>query len=89
MDSTSYTSCINLVENSYDAMQSTTLSFNAAQSANFGDEMFVNGTLDDSAFDLMVDVQELGKMFFLDPKEVDIVQMHETIPEMYSFAGFE
>ena len=37
---------------------------NTLDNANHGDDMFFNGTLDDSPFDLLLDIQLIGDILF-------------------------
>ena len=38
--------------------------FNALSNDTYGTEFFQNGTLDDSDFDLLVDIAEIGRIMF-------------------------
>jgi hypothetical protein len=47
----------------YQSIQSSFFSATVAQD-NYGEDLFRNGDADDSAFDLIIDINEVGKLFF-------------------------
>ena len=58
------TSVNNEVQNVYYEWYANAYSLSTINQNNFGSDLFRNGSLDDSDFDLFVDIEEIGKLLF-------------------------
>ncbi|MEF2176070.1 MAG: hypothetical protein V3575_06350, partial [Candidatus Absconditabacteria bacterium] len=72
-----YQTCIDIVTVILNNNKSTFQSYNHLATTNIGDEMYANGTLQDSPFDLLMDIEYIGQLMFSENKKV----------EKYSFYG--
>lgn len=56
--------CEEVVSQIFQRASNASLFFNALSNDTYGTEFFQNGTLDDSDFDLLVDIAEIGRIMF-------------------------
>lgn len=59
-----YALCRNTVYDAFDNSFSIAAKLNTLDAVNNGDDIFFNGTLDDSPFDLLLDIQKIGDILF-------------------------
>lgn len=72
-----YPLCRQTVSNQFTSTLPLALKQNTLDSANHGDDMFYNGTLDDSPFDLLVDMQKIGDLLFVSNTEAPQVTLYD------------
>lgn len=64
-------SCTDAVFKNYDNLKSNVIRQNTMKSLNFSDDIFSNGSLEDSPYDILVDIQKIWDVFFAENKEVE------------------
>ncbi len=65
-----YQQCVNDVSEKFNRYISVFMDQNTLTTQSFGDEIFENGTLEDSNYDLLYDIEQIDKILFANPKRV-------------------
>ncbi len=85
MNTSMFSSCINEVSKLFVLFQSYNLLDKAMKDTNFGDDLLVNGTLDDGPYDLLIDVYDINKLLF-EGKKVEFPGIVKFYPKMPNIA---
>lgn len=72
-----YPLCRQVVSQQFTSTLPIAMKQNTLDSANHGDDMFFNGTLEDSPFDLLVDMQKIGDVLFVSNTEAPQVTLYD------------
>lgn len=78
----------NEINTTYYAIYTNTYTMSTLNKANFGSDLFWNGTLDDSDFDLLYDINQIGKIFFegfVDSPQILFYRL--PLSEQFSFSN--
>ncbi len=70
LSSDEYNQCVGGISDKFNKYFSSQYGKNQLGSYSYGDEVFVNGTLQDSSFDLMYDIEQINKILYADPKRI-------------------
>lgn len=65
-----YQTCINDPSTSFNRAMNALLENNLKGSYDYGNEIFDNGTLEDSSFDIAYDIEQINKILFANPKRI-------------------
>lgn len=65
------TQCQDLIQNSYSYVSANAGFLHTFDQDNFGEEYFQNGSLDDSEYDLLIDIQTIGDIMFESNKQTE------------------
>jgi hypothetical protein len=65
-----YQICVNDISRKFVSYMDNFLSNDAIGNFNYGDEIFENGTLEDSSFDIMYDIEQINKILLANPKVI-------------------
>lgn len=65
-----YQLCVNDISEKFTRYMKVFLDQNMLSTYNYGDEIFENGTLEDSNFDVLYDIEQINKILFANAKKV-------------------
>ncbi|HMT01122.1 MAG TPA: hypothetical protein PKC14_02240 [Candidatus Absconditabacterales bacterium] len=69
--SQSYLNCTNLMKSAYYLSEAAYYSHHKIEQSSRGTDIFSNASLEDSSYDLMIDIQNIGSLLFGNNKKVD------------------
>lgn len=80
-----YQLCVNDISEKFTRYMKIFLDQNMLSTYNYGDEIFENGTLEDSNFDILYDIEQINKILFANAKRVPSYYLWGA-PNYLSFA---
>lgn len=70
LSTSEYEQCTKTISDKFNRYFTSQYGKNQIGSYSYGDEIFVNGTLEDSSFDLMYDIEQINKILYANPKRI-------------------
>lgn len=65
-----YQQCVGDIADKFTRTMSAYMDYNLLETYSYGDEIFDNGTLEDSSFDIMYDIEQINKILLANPKRI-------------------
>lgn len=73
-----YNQCMSTITSLHATLTPTIKDANSLKNLNYWDEMFANGSLEDSSYDVLIDIENIGKIFFRDNKQPKKISFYWT-----------
>lgn len=80
-----YDSCLNMVASAYRVAKLDSDTFSNLIQTNYWDDIYINWTMQDSSFDILVDIQNIGKLLFDKNKEAKSLRFYSYSSDSWNW----